>query len=357
MRESVENVGMTEGHDDSVSRVDPILLSMVIPAYNEGARLGDGVARLQHAIDDGSIDPSTTEFIVVDDGSTDDTVESAWSLLAAHPYVQVLSLPNNRGKGAAVRAGVAAAHGQLIAFADADMAIDPSHTPEFVAALEHDDMAIGSRAAIGSTVDRPSLQRSTMNRVFNAMVNRVTGVSLSDTQCGYKAFRAPAAKLLFHGTVTDRFAFDVEVLALSRRLGLSIGEIPVHWLRVSGSRIRPWQDAASMARDVLRASRQKTSAPPLPAIAVKVPDEGNSSPETLPVRLSAVIEPGMPVVERPDGTTLVLCPLVSPERILETARRVETLIPHAGLEHLSVTVAQLCDWAPLSLSAVRSHVP
>jgi dolichyl-phosphate beta-glucosyltransferase len=356
VRNPVENKGMTEGHDRSVSRAAPILLSMVIPAFNEGARLADGVARLQHAIDDGCIDRSTTEFIVVDDGSSDDTADRARALLGDHPLVQVLSLPANRGKGAAVRAGVAAARGELIAFADADMAIDPSHTPDFVTALSHYDLAIGSRAATGSSVDRPSLQRSAMNRGFNALVNRLTGVSLSDTQCGYKAFRAPVAKVLFHCTVTDRFAFDVEVLALSRQLGLSIGEIPVHWLRVRGSRIRPWPDAVSMARDVLRASRQKTSAPAMPAIGIKLPDETGASRQQPPADLSSVLDPGMPVLERPDGTTLVLCPLVGPDGVEETTRRIEALLPHAGLEHLSVTVTQLCDWAPLSFGARRSSV-
>jgi hypothetical protein len=217
-------------------------------------------------------------------------------------------------------------------------------------------VAIGSRAATGSSVDRHSLQRSAMNRIFNAMVNRVTGVSLSDTQCGYKAFRAPVAKVLFHCTITERFAFDVEILALSRRLGLSIGEIPVHWLRVRGSRIRPWPDAASMARDVLRASRQKASAPSIPAIGIKLPDEVGPSLQTPPLQLSAVLDPGMAIFERPDGTTLVLCPLVSPSRIDETARRVEELMPHAGLEHLSVTVAQLCQWTPFSRGAKGSPV-
>src|SRR6202041_3862824 len=106
------------------------------------------------------------------------------------------------------------------------------------------------------------LVRSVMNAPFNQLVNVVTRVSLSDTQCGYKAFRAPAAKLLFHCSITERFAFDVEILTLARRFGLPIAEVPVRWLRGHGSRIRPWADVGSMARDVFRAGRQGSGAPP-----------------------------------------------------------------------------------------------
>ena len=107
-----------------------------------------------------------------------------------------------------------------------------------------------------------------MNRAFNRLVNTLTRVSLDDTQCGFKAFRAPVAKLLFHCSVTERFAFDVEVLSLARRLGLSIAEIPVRWLRVKGSQIRPLKDARSMARDVVRAGRGAVWAPPVPSLTV-----------------------------------------------------------------------------------------
>ena len=107
-----------------------------------------------------------------------------------------------------------------------------------------------------------------MNRAFNRLVNTVTRVSLDDTQCGFKAFRAPAAKLLFHCSVTERFAFDVEILSLARRLGFTIAEIPVRWLRVKGSQIRPLKDARSMARDVVRAGRGAAWAPPVPSLVV-----------------------------------------------------------------------------------------
>src|ERR1019366_7421675 len=104
---------------------------------------------------------------------------------------------------------------------------------------------------------------------FNRLANALTRVSLSDTQCGFKAFRAPAAKLLFHCSITERFAFDVEILSLARRLGLRIDQVPVHWSRIRGSRVRPLADAGSMTRDVIRASRRTTLAPPVAALKLK----------------------------------------------------------------------------------------
>ena len=104
-------------------------LTLVIPAYNEGMRLEAGVSRLLVAVESGAIDEETTEFVVVDDGSTDDTTPVARALFARFPHVQHVRLTQNRGKGGAVRAGVAAARGPLIAFADADMAIDPRRRP------------------------------------------------------------------------------------------------------------------------------------------------------------------------------------------------------------------------------------
>jgi dolichyl-phosphate beta-glucosyltransferase len=283
----------------------PLLLSLVIPAYNEEARLPAGMARLAQAVERGSI-------------------------LSRYPHVQSVRFEHNRGKGAAVRAGVALARAPFIAFADADMAIDPTQTPQFVAALERSDLAIGSRAASGASVDRPSISRSVMNRVFNRLVNVVTRVSLDDTQCGFKAFRSPAAKLLFHCSVTERMAFDVEVLTLARRFGLSIEEVPVQWLRVGGSRVRSWSDSRSMVRDVLRARRIVTRAPRINGFRVTPVPSGATTLERLARHL--------PILDEPDGRSLVLCPLTDETGVaalLMAAR-------NAGLDPERATVG--ADW-------------
>ena len=341
-----------------------VSLSLVIPAYNEGPRLDDGVARLRVAIAAGAIDPETTEFIVVDDGSTDDTTERAGILFSAFPHVRLLRLAENHGKGGAVRAGVAVATAPVIAFADADMAIDPGQTPQFVDALAKADVAIGSRAASGASVNRSSLRRSLMNRTFNRLVNALTGVALDDTQCGFKAFRAPVAKLLFHCSVTERFAFDVEILSLARRFGLVIAEVPVQWLRVQGSQIRPWSDARSMVRDVFRASRGGTSGTPVPTLGVKLPGVAPVSDAPVsdaPVSdapgsdvpasaLAAFLPPGLPVLRRGDGLFLVLCPLMDDPEVEMTATQIMAQCPGAVVERTALTVAQLSQLAPLSVT-------
>jgi hypothetical protein len=328
-----------------------VSLSLVIPAYNEGPRLDDGVARLGTAIASGAIDPETTEFIVVDDGSSDDTTERAGILFSAFPHVKLLRLPENRGKGGAVRAGVAVASAPVIAFADADMAIDPGQTPQFVAALTKADVAIGSRAASGASVNRSSLRRSLMNRVFNRLVNALTRVALDDTQCGFKAFRAPVAKLLFHCSVTERFAFDVEILSLARRFGLVIAEVPVHWLRVRGSQIQPWSDARSMAGDVFRASRGAASVAPVPTLCVKLPDAAPGSDATADASaLAAFLPPGLAVLRQSDGGFFVLCPLMDDPEVEATTTQIIARCPGAAVERTAMTVAQLSRIAPLSVT-------
>jgi len=322
---------------------------MVIPAFNEERRLADGVARLRDAIALDRIDPETTEFIVVDDGSTDDTVALAKDLFGDYPHTAFLRLGVNKGKGAAVRRGVAAATAPMIVFADADMSIDPSQTPDFVRALERADVAIGSRAALGASVDRPSLQRSAMNRTFNGLVNLITKVALSDTQCGYKAFRSPAAKLLFGCSVTERFAFDVEILSLARRLGFTIAEVPVHWTRVQGSRVRPWLDPGSMTRDVIRASRRAKSAPPVPTLTVTAAEPAALAPD-FRVALKAIedeLSPFVPVLHRRHGV-LVLCPLMDGAQIDATVARITSAVPNSACARSMMTSTQLSTLAPLS---------
>ena len=144
------------------------------------------------------MDLERTEVVVVDDGSTDETAATARQLLAPLPHHRVISLPVNRGKGAAVRTGVALARGPYVAYMDADMAIDPRAVPLLLDGLGSNDLAIGSRALADSMVEGTYAVRAVMGRLFNRLVTTGTGLGLHDTQCGFKAFRTPAARLLFH---------------------------------------------------------------------------------------------------------------------------------------------------------------
>ncbi|TMK83378.1 MAG: glycosyltransferase, partial [Actinobacteria bacterium] len=210
----------------------PSALSVVVPAYNEARRLTLSLPPLLDVVSD-----ADAELIVVDDGSDDGTAEVAAGLLAGVPGAKVVRLALNSGKGAAVRTGVNHARGRSIVFMDADLATDLH--------------AIGSRVVEGATVDGASSARARMGRTFNRVARAVTGLDLGDTQCGFKAFRAPVAQLLFHLGVVDGFAFDVEILALARRMGYRVAEVPVHWHAVEDSSVDVLRDPGRMVRDVL----------------------------------------------------------------------------------------------------------
>ncbi|HEX2576889.1 MAG TPA: glycosyltransferase [Aquihabitans sp.] len=225
-------------------------LSIVIPAYNEALRLPLALPRLREAADG-----EDWEIILVDDCSTDATVSVAADLLAGVPRARVLQLDQHRGKGAAVRAGVADATGERIMFMDADMATDLEHLPELVAHLDTHDVVIGSRYAPGAVAAGLTPSRDNVSRLFLTMSRNAMGMPLTDFQCGFKGFRADVARVAFHLLKDHGWAFDVELLALSNALGADIHEMPVRWSSVQGSHIKIVSDSAKMVRDLGRIAR------------------------------------------------------------------------------------------------------
>lgn len=325
-------------------------LSIVVPAFNEASRLVNEVSRLDHAVAVGAIDPFTTELIVVDDGSTDDTARRAKELLArSFPVTRVLRLRRNLGKGAAIRVGVAAAAAPIVAFLDADMAVDPVQMPHLVAAIHDAEMAIGSRSVPGSSVDCDSIRRALMGRTFNHLANALTEVSLGDTQCGFKAFRTPVARILFHCMVINRFAFDVEVLSLARRFGFRIAEVPVHWRDVEGSTVRPISDPLSMVLDVLRMRKGKKS-PRIPALAINVDSNRDGSPSG--AQSAAIIDavgPALPVLALPQDQLMILFALSQPNELQRVTERLGKIMPKSTFRDLAISPVELCRLAPLTL--------
>ncbi len=291
-------------------------LSIVVPAYNEAHRLGEGMRRFGAAVASGAVDLEQTELVVVDDGSTDGTAATASALLEGLPHHRVVRHDLNRGKGAAVRTGIALARGAATAYMDADMAIDPQAIPLLEAGLGGHDVAIGSRALPDSMVESAYALRALMGRLFNRLVTSGTGLRLLDTQCGFKAFRTPAARLLFHLVRIDRFAFDVELLARARRLGLLVTEVPVHWKHVPGSTVHPLHDSLTMLADVYRSRLGLIPTPPVPTVTVRERD-GSRPRRELADEVSAVVadttgSTPLPVVAH--GTAVsVLLPLVEPD--------------------------------------------
>lgn len=221
-------------------------LSIVIPAYNEAARLPISMPELL-----ATVDPSA-EIIVVDDGSSDGTRRVAGELLAGRHRAGVLSLGRHEGKGAAVRAGMSRASGASIMFMDADLATDLAHLPPLLEALEHSHIVIGSRSAPGAVTSGLTPSSDAAHRAFNVLARSTTGMNVTDFQCGFKAFRGPEGKLLFHLIEERGFAFDVEILALADRIGYGIAEVPVHWRAVRGSHVRIVVDSAVMTAQIAR---------------------------------------------------------------------------------------------------------
>jgi glycosyltransferase involved in cell wall biosynthesis len=221
-------------------------LTVVIPAYREAGRIGGTLEALVEAIDGRG-----AEIIVVDDGSDDDTRGTAEKVLSRVEQGRVLRLEHNRGKGAAVRAGALAATGEVIVFMDADLATELDALDPLIRALDDADVAIGSRTVPGSATARGTARRIVMARCFNVMVRRLTGIPYLDTQCGFKAFRRDAARRIFTDARSDRFAFDVEILALARGHDMTVVEVPVRWTAIEDSRVR-WHDPPLMTLDLFR---------------------------------------------------------------------------------------------------------
>ncbi len=219
----------------------------MIPAFNEQQRLPVSLPRL---ID--HLAGTDHELIVVDDGSSDRTTAVARSLLADEPHGRLLSLPQHSGKGAAVRAGVQAARGKTITFMDADLATDLGDLAPLHAALADHHVAIGSRSAPGAVTNGWTPSQDAAHRSFNQLSRYATSLDVADFQCGFKAFRAPVAKLLFHLSEEQGFAFDVELLTLADRIGYKVAELPVRWQAVRGSHTRIVVDSALMAVQVAR---------------------------------------------------------------------------------------------------------
>jgi glycosyltransferase involved in cell wall biosynthesis len=226
-------------------------LSIIVPAYNEEHRILPTLDSLHRFL---SAHPMRYEIVVVDDGSTDQTCGVVALAMARIPHLRLERQTPNRGKGAAVRRGMLAAKGQLRVMCDADGSMPPDQLPRLLAPIvaARTEIAIGSRYAEGAKSDaKQPWYRVAWSRIANRVIQRSLVPGVRDTQCGFKAFTAEAARDLFALGRIDGWAFDLEILALATRRGYAISEVGVEWHDDRRSRVNPLKDMWKVVREAL----------------------------------------------------------------------------------------------------------
>lgn len=238
-----------------------LALSVIIPAYNEAARLDKTLEKVIAYLNEYD---GETELIVVDDGSQDRTAEVARHAFAHAGRVEarVIRYEQNRGKGYAVRIGLLAARAPVALFSDADLSTPISETPKVVAPIQNGDydLVFGSRALDRRLIGvRQPWRREQGGRIFNLIVRLATGLPFWDTQCGFKAFRMSVCRPIIEAATVDRFGFDVELLFVAHRAGLRLLERAVRWDHNEGSKVNVARDSLRML-DEVRAIRRNARA-------------------------------------------------------------------------------------------------
>ncbi|MCE5229190.1 glycosyltransferase family 2 protein [bacterium] len=244
MQPQVETLGIE--HRAEIGDVP--VVSVVFPAYNEKMRLP---ATLEKTIAYLESEYDAWEIIVADDGSADGTPEMVEK---DFPQCRVIRAPHNMGKGAAVRRGMLAANGRFRLFSDADLSTPIEELGPMVGLIQSQecDIVIGSRALSQShLVVRQPWWRELSGRLFNMIVQPISGLPFHDTQCGFKLFRDQAAEEIFARQRSNGWAFDVEILMLAQFLGFNVLEHPVTWLNSAASKVSLWRDAPRMIRDII----------------------------------------------------------------------------------------------------------
>lgn len=226
-------------------------LSIVIPAYNEALRIGDTLDRIGDYLKSCGY---SSEIIVVDDGSHDDTEKVVRKTAEKHSAIVLLQNGMNKGKGYSVKRGILSSRGRFVLMSDADLSTPIEEIGKLFKELEEGyDIAIGSRSVSGSKVlKRQTWYRQLMGKIFNKIVQAIAVSGIRDTQCGFKLFKGDAARMVFARLRIERFAFDVEALYLAKKMGFRIREAPVVWVNSPDSKVSIFRDSLRMMRDLLK---------------------------------------------------------------------------------------------------------
>jgi len=229
----------------------PTPYSIVIPAYNESARIG---ATLESVLAHIGRHHWDAEILVVNDGCTDDTAAIVRGYAARHSTLRLLDNPGNRGKGYSVRHGMLRAQGEVVLFTDADLSSPIEEADKLFAAITAGaDIAMGSRWLQAELqTRRQPLYRQLFGRLFNLALRLILGLRYRDTQCGFKAFNRRASHAIFPLQHIERWGFDPEILYLAHKFGFRVQEVPVHWAHREGTRINPLRDGLRMLVEMLK---------------------------------------------------------------------------------------------------------
>lgn len=225
-------------------------LSVVMPAYNEALRIGDSLGKVRQYLQTKNF---PTEFLVVDDGSSDGTPAILEETRRQFSTMRIFRNEPNRGKGYSVRRGVLEARGELVLFTDADLSSPIEEADKLIEALEAQraDAAVGSRALERKLIGvRQPFYREYSGRIFNLLVRLFTGLRIHDTQCGFKLFRRESTRRAFELQHVEGFGFDPELLFLIQRLGGKIVEVPVRWNDNPATKVRFLRDSTRMFFDL-----------------------------------------------------------------------------------------------------------
>jgi len=238
----IEHPQRRSGRSELIKR-----LSVVVPVYNREEKVVDCLSKLKEILDSTIL---TYELIVVDDGSTDGTLEALKKIKNFFPQLKIISYQNNKGKGGAVKKGVLETSGDVVMFLDGDLDINSDCIIKYINELDDYDLVIASKAHPNSKVDCPILRRF-LSRMFNFFVRTFTGIKLRDTQSGLKVARGDVLRKIFEIISVKRYAFDVELLTIASLLELKIKEMPVEVSINRGFKIK---DIVRMFKDVLAIS-------------------------------------------------------------------------------------------------------
>ena len=246
-------VGLVDKIEGDIRKAisEKVFLSIVIPAYNEEKRIPRTCERIISYLDNAGY---SAEVIIVDDGSTDRTVDVSVDILSTGVPVLVTGNAVNQGKGSAIRKGMLAARGEYVLFMDADMSTPIEELARLLPEMRKGyDIVIGSRKIPGAdiTVHQPRF-REFLGKMFSLFSRIMTVWSINDFTCGFKCFRKSCVHDIFSRQKLDGWGYDTEILYIAHRLGLNIKEVPVHWCDSAETKVRLWRDVVLSATDLVR---------------------------------------------------------------------------------------------------------